>query len=192
MRGAPFAKNMTEPSIAVYCNATVRDMILGDTGREIRPEIASTVKIKTLHPFDDVTSDGMRIIALPARHTKGEECLVYYVERGGVGALFLNDTGRLDGQVYSRLKAMGASVKFAALDCTYGTGSGTSGRHMGLGDVAEQVGLIRDAGLFARDPIIYATHFSHNTDLDFDGMREKAAELGILVAYDGCTVDVNA
>lgn len=192
MRGAPFAKNMTEPRIAVYCNATVREMILADTGREIRPEIAATVDVKTLHPYDDLMSDDMRIIALPARHTKGEECLVYYVERGGAGALFLNDTGRLDGEVYSRLKAMGAKVHFAALDCTYGNGSGTSGRHMGLVDVVEQVKLIDGAGLFAQDPTVYATHFSHNNDFDFDEMSEKAAAYGILVAYDGCTTDVNA
>ena len=191
MRGGPFAKNLAADKVTVYCDATVREMFLSDTAREIRPEVAAGIDVVTLHPYDEGKGD-TRIIALPARHTKGEECLVYYVERGGAGAMFVNDTGALDSTVYEKLAAMGGRVAFASFDCTYGKGSGTSGRHMGIFDVVDQVNKMRAAKLLAPNAVLYATHFSHNSDLDYEGMKAVAAEYGINVSYDGCEVTVNA
>ncbi|MCM1368449.1 MAG: MBL fold metallo-hydrolase [Roseburia sp.] len=190
MRGAPFAHGMTRSSVNVFCNSTVRDIFIGDTSREIRPEIAESIAVNVLHPYDKATDGDMTIIALPASHTKGEECLVYYLERGGKGVLLLNDTGVLDGDVYRRLAGLGCKVNFAAMDCTYGAIRHGKGRHMGLYDVADQTEVIEKSGLFARDAIVYATHFSHNTDLDFDGMVKAAEPYGIKIAYDGCVVNV--
>lgn len=191
MRGEPFAFGLTENKVTVFCNQTVRDMFLSDTGREIRPQIAETINVEIMHPYDERIDGDMRIIALPARHTKGEECLVYYLERNGVGALLLNDTGPLGAEVYKKLKNMNATVNFAALDCTYGGGSGTSGRHMGMNDISAQIELIRAAGLFSQDPVLYATHFSHNTNLDFAGLTELASRHGVNVSFDGCEVEFN-
>lgn len=190
MRGAPFAKNLTEPRVTVFCDPTVREMFLSDTAREIRPEIAQTIDVKVLHPYDRAESDDMQIVALPARHTKGEDCLVYYIERDGVGAMFVNDTGALDFEVYERLADMKKTVHFVAFDCTYGAGRGYSGRHMGLSDVVGQKELMRRAGLFAENAVVYATHFSHNTELDYDGISSLAGEHGIMVSYDGLEVNV--
>lgn len=190
MRGGPFAKNLTEKSVTVYCNQTVKEMFLSDIAREVRPEVAENISVKVLRPFDEVNDGDMDIVALPAKHTKGEECLVYYVGRNGVGAMFINDTGPLDITVYERLKAMGKTVKFAALDCTYGNGHGTSGRHMGLDDVAGQVEFMKKTGLLAADACIYATHFSHNTDLDYEGIEALAAARGINVSYDGHEAEI--
>lgn len=190
MRGAPFAHEMTQSSVSVFCNSKVRDMFLNDTAREIRPEIAQSISVNVLHPYDEATDGDMKIIALPASHTKGEECLVYYVERGGRGALLLNDTGVLDEEVYRRLADLGLKVHFAAMDCTYGALRHGKGRHMGLYDVADQMESMGKVGLFADGAKVYATHFSHNTDLDFDGMAEAARPYGIKIAYDGCVVEV--
>ena len=85
MRGGPFAKNMTADKVEVYGNLKVCQMFKSDTAREIRPAVQEGIDLKVLHPYDEVTSGDMRIIALPASHTVGEECLVYYLERGGKG-----------------------------------------------------------------------------------------------------------
>lgn len=188
MRGGNFAHLMTEPNVTVYGNPTVCDMFLSDTAREIRPDVKAGITVKTLHPYDEVTDGDMRIIALPAKHTANEECLVYYLERGGVGALLLNDTGVLDIEVYERLKAMGASVDVAALDCTYGDMRHGPGRHMGLYDIVDQTELMNKTGLLKRGAKLIATHLSHNCKLDYKQISDLAVAHGIFVAYDGLEV----
>ncbi|MCH5164906.1 MAG: hypothetical protein J1G01_00705 [Clostridiales bacterium] len=190
MRGEPFARYLKEERITVYCNATVAEMFLSDTAREIKPEVAQNIGLEILRPFDETVSGDMRIVALPASHTKGEQCLIYYIERNGKGALLMNDTGILDISVFERLKAMNAKIDVAALDCTYGAKKHGAGRHMGLFDVQDQVELMRKVGLLAQGAKIFATHFSHNTDLDYDGMCREAERIGITVAYDGCHITV--
>ena len=85
---------------------------------------------------------------------------------------------------------MGAKANIVAMDCTYGARKHGAGRHMGLYDIVEQRELMQQAGLLAPDAQVYATHFSHNTDLDYVGIVGKAAPLGIEIAYDGCEVEL--
>lgn len=190
MRGGPFAHDMTEPDVFVYCNATVKAMFLSDTAREIRQSIADNIKINVLHPYDEIKSGDMRIIALPAAHTIGEECLVYYVERNGVGALLLNDSGVLDESVYVKLKEKNVNIRIAALDCTYGAIKHGPGRHMGLFDVAEQKSIMQKLGLIDENTEFFATHLSHNNDLSHDEISVVAERYGIKVAYDGCEIKI--
>lgn len=190
MRGGPFAKNLTADKVEVYGNTKVCEMFKGDTSREIRPAVQEGIDLKVLRPYDEVTSGDMRIIALPASHTVGEECLVYYLERGGKGVLLLNDTGVLDEQVYNWLAKTGANVKLVALDCTYGALRHGAGRHMGLYDIVDQKSVMAQAGVITDDTVVIATHLSHNTDLDYDGISALAAEYDITVAYDGMIVDI--
>lgn len=190
MRGGPFAKNMYEKSVGIYCNETVREMFMSDVSRELRPEVGEGLEVKTLHPYDTVIDGDMRIIALPASHTKGEECLVYYIERNGTGALLMNDTGPLDITVFERLKDMGSNVRVAALDCTYGAIRHGAGRHMGLYDVADQKALMLETGVADGQTKFYATHLSHNSDLSHAEISALAATMDITVAYDGCVCEI--
>ncbi len=185
MRGGPFAHGLTEERVTIYGNETVCKIFANDTDREIRPEVKQSLSVRALRPFDQVTDDDMRIIALPASHTQGEECLVYYVERNGDGVLLLNDTGPLQRAVFEKLYAMGVNVTVAVLDCTYGAIRHGAGRHMGLYDIVDQCELMRAVGLVKSDAKIIATHLSHNTDLDYDGISALAAKENIVVAFDG-------
>lgn len=190
MRGEPFARDMTEKAVSVYCNSTVLDLFVEDTSREMRTEIACGIKLNALKPYDEKIEDGLRFIALPAAHTKGEDCLVYYVERNNKGALLLNDTGVLSEDVYKKLVDMGGSVDIAALDCTYGARRHGAGRHMGLYDIADQTEIMRSVGVLKQNAKIIATHFSHNADLDYSSMQKEADRYGIIVAYDGMEITV--
>ncbi|MDE5592353.1 MAG: MBL fold metallo-hydrolase [Clostridiales bacterium] len=190
MRGGPFAKSMTADKVEVYGNSKVCQMFASDASREMRPEVEVGIDLKVLRPYDEVTSGDMRIIALPASHTVGEECLVYYLERGGKGVLLLNDTGVLDYEVYNKLAKMGANVRLVALDCTYGALRHGAGRHMGLYDIVDQKSVMAQVGVITDDTVVIATHLSHNTDLDYDGISALAAKYGITVAYDGMIVEI--
>lgn len=190
MRGAPFAHGLTEKEVTVYCDKTVCEVFKVDTSREMRPEIASAINVRVLSPYEAVQADDAAFIALPAEHTVGEDCLCYYVERGGVGALLLNDTGVLDTEVYERLAAFGKKVDIAVLDCTYGFKRHGKGRHMGLLDIVDQVELMKRAEILKKSALIVATHFSHNSELDYEGMAKAAEKYGITVAYDGLELEV--
>ncbi len=190
MRGEPFARSMTSERVKVYCNETVKKMFLSDIAREVRPNVASAIDVIALKPYERIEEDGIEIVPLPAMHTVGEDCFVYYVKRNGVGALFLNDTGILDIAVYQKLKSMGGAVDLITFDCTYGAMRHGAGRHMGLYDAVDQLELIERAGLKNDGTVVYITHFSHNVALDHDGLEAAARAYGINTAYDGCTVDI--
>ena len=192
MRGEPFARGMTENNVTVYGNPTVTAMFRADVAREIRPNVEQGITVKTVHPFDRISDGDMTIIAVPAKHTKGEECLAYYVNDGTAGALFLNDTGVLDAEVYARLKSMGARVDIVAADSTYGAARmGAGRRHMGVLDGLDQFSIMREVGLLSDAAQLFATHFSHNNDRDYYGMCEFAAPLGVTVAYDGLETEIS-
>lgn len=188
MRGNPFARELSEEKVEVFCDETVRTMFLNDTAREIRPEIAEAITVTTVKPYDVVTRDNTVITTAPAAHTVGEDCLVYCVRRGEKTVAMLNDTGVLDIEVYKRLADMGVKLDGATFDCTYGAKRHGPGRHMGLYDIVDQIELMKKAGLFNDKAFAVATHFSHNTDLDFEGMQKAAKPFGIIVAYDGMTL----
>lgn len=190
LRGGPFAHGMTEKAVTIYGNATVCEMFMSDVKRELRDDVAAGLFTRVLRPFDEITDGDIRIIAVPAVHTVGEDCLVYYVERDGVGALLMNDTGILERAVFERIKGMGVNVRVAALDSTYGSTRHGKGRHMGLYDVADQRALLLDTGLIDEDATVIATHISHNSDPGYAELCALAAPLGISVAYDGMAVEV--
>lgn len=190
MRGGPFAHALTEKYVEVICNETVREIFLNDTAREIRPEVAQDIIVTAVRPFERLTRGDMTVIPLPAAHTKGEECLVYYVERGGKGALILNDTGVLDAEIYGRLFDMGGRADVVTFDCTYGNMRHGAGRHMGLLDAADQAKVLDKKGVLKSDAKLICTHFSHNIGLDFAAMQREADKSGFAVAYDGMEVEV--
>ncbi len=189
MRGAPFAYALSSENIEVFCDDTVKDMFLSDTAREIRPEIAAAIKVTVMRPYAAEERDGTVIAAYPAAHTVGEQCLVYTVSRGGARVALLNDTGVLNKDVFAEM-AKGGRLDLAAFDCTYGAKRHGAGRHMGLYDIVDQCALMKEVGLVDGGTRLIATHFSHNTDLDFDGMAKAAQPLGIDVAYDGMAVEL--
>lgn len=191
LRGAPYAHAMTEPEVSIFCSETVCDLFAEETAREMNVEIANTVRLNIMRPYDEITDGDMRIIALPAVHIRGEDCLFYYVERGGKGALLVNDTGALDIEVYRRLADMNVDIGLVAFDCTHGYSSAGKGRHMGLFDNAEQLELMDKVGLLRPNTLKYATHFSHNSALLHEELEQKAAEFGMLVAYDGLVVNLD-
>lgn len=190
MRGEPFAYDLAEQSVKIYCNSTVRDIFAVDTAREMRESVARGIDLVTLSPYSRVTDGDVEIVALPAKHTQGEECLVYYVRRDGVGALLLNDTGVPDVDMFRWLKDNGCFVDIATFDSTYGARRrGAGGRHMGLYDVVDQIEIMHKIGLLNVGAKTIATHFSHNTDLDHAGICAVAQPYDIIVAYDGYTAE---
>lgn len=189
--GAPFAHNMSCPVINVYGNATVIEKFKAYTRDEMKPEVESSVKLHTLKPYDAVITDsGMKVTALPAKHTVGEDCLLYAMEKNGKSALIMNDTGILDDDVYDKLKAMGKRFDLVSFDCTYGGKGKGAGRHMGLPDNVSERARMKERGLVDDKTLYIATHFSHNSGMLHEDMDKLASLSGMRAAFDGMSVEI--
>lgn len=191
MHGAPYAHDMTEPNVHLYGNADVLAVFAEQTRREMHADIAPTVRLHRLSPYERTQADAYTVTALPARHTVGEDCLTYLVEKHGKRFLQLNDTGILPDDVYDRLRDMTGHIDAVSFDCTYGYyRRGEGGRHMGAPDAADERDKLAARGLVDADTQYILTHFSHNGGLSHDELCEKVRPLGFLVAYDGMKIEL--
>ncbi len=190
MRGAPFAHNMTKPIINFYGNASVIKKFKEHTRDELKPEAEKSIRLHTLKPYDVVNAGGMKVTALPARHTIGEDCLLYAIEKGGKTALVMNDTGVLDESVYEYLESRNTRFDFISFDCTYGGGGGEVRRHMGLVDNISERERMKAHSLVKDGTVYVITHFSHNSGLLHEELSALAEKNGMIAAFDGMELNI--
>lgn len=190
LHGEPYAHDMHAPVVTIYGNKSVRKRFKKATAEEITAEIAASVPFKTVRPFDAFTAANYRITALPARHTKGEECLFYAVQSGNKTALLFNDSGILEDDVYARMQEIGLRFDLVAFDCTYGHCQKGKRRHMGALDADGEREKMKAHGLVHEHTKYVLTHFSHNGILPYEVLVEKEKPLGFIVAYDGMTIEL--
>lgn len=190
MHSAPYAYNMVEPIINIYCNPTVYDLYMQKTKGNLRPEGEQSVLLNVIHAGDTIKLNNAVCYAFPAIHTIGEECLLYLIQRGGKSALILNDTGILPEAFYVAVKKRVDKLDFVSFDCTYGNALHGSGRHMGLLDIVNQIKIMNNYNLIDSNTKLYATHFSHNTQFDFETIAAQVKAQGLTASYDGLTVSV--
>ncbi|MDE7395059.1 MAG: hypothetical protein K2M95_02920 [Clostridiales bacterium] len=191
LHGAPYAHDMVKPVVRIYGNEHVRQRFETALKAEISPAIAATVPFNTLHAFDTLTTEsGYTITALPAKHTKGEECLIYAVTKGSKTALLFNDSGILDEATYEKAAKAGLKFDLVAFDCTYGHRQKGEGRHMGALDALGEREKMEKNKLVHKGTKYVLTHFSHNCELSHEELTVKEEPLGFIVAYDGMTIEL--
>ena len=191
MRCPPYAHNMTLEKVNVYGDEAVVEKFKTHTADEIKPAALESIGLNILSPYDVVdTANGMRVTALPACHTVGENCLLYAAQRDGKTALIMNDTGILDESVYRRMKDMGMKFDLVSFDCTYGAHGHGKGRHMGLPDNVGERDKMKAFGLVDDGTKYIITHFSHNNGLLHDDRAAIAEKFGMTAAYDGMEVEI--
>ena len=191
LHGEPFAHGMTEPKITVYGNSTVAETFAKATRAELKPEIAPSVPMKTVKPFEQFkTASGYNVTALPAVHTKGEDCLFYAVEHCGKTALLFNDSGILPDVTYNKMAELGLKFDLVSFDCTYGHAKHGEGRHMGALDADGERDKMKARELVHGGTKYVLTHFSHNCNLSHSELCEIEKDYGFTVAYDGMTVEI--
>lgn len=188
MRTAPYAHDMAVPTLNIFGNPTVIDRFYANNDSKNMEKITDTVRLNVIHPFDEIGRGEIEVIALPAKHTAQEECLVYCVSKNGKSALILNDTGRLSADVFLPLKKKGITLDLVSYDCTYGWMEKGEGRHMGALDAVYQRGILQEMGLLSPDSKHVLTHFSHNGALPHDEMAKIAETAGFIIAFDGMQI----
>ena len=132
----------------------------------------------------------LTVTALPAAHTKGEDCFIYLLQDGKTTFLQFNDSGILPDEVYAYLKKTDVKLDAIAFDCTYGYFEKGPGRHMGYLDCLSEKTRMEKFNLLNKGCKFILTHFSHNGGLLHDEMQDKVKDSGFIVAYDGMEIAV--
>lgn len=191
LHGEPFAHGMTQTTLTIYGNRTVNKTFKKATKPEMRKTISPSVPHKIIRPFERfVTASGYTVTALPAVHTKGEECLIYAVEKGGKTALLFNDSGILPNETYNKMKEMNLRFDLVSFDCTYGHARHGSGRHMGSLDADGERKKMQSSGLVHDGTQYILTHFSHNCEHSHNELCEIEKDNNFTVAYDGMKIEI--
>lgn len=191
LRGLPFAHKMKCKTVTVHGDETVISALEREVPKKLREGISKSVVTRVLHPYDSVTaSGGYTVTALPAMHTKGEECLIYAISDGKKTALIFNDSGILPLSTYEKVASLGLKFDLVSFDCTYGYARRGEGRHMGALDADGERKKMQKCGLLKESTKYVLTHFSHNGKLNHEKLCKKTEKLNFIVAYDGMGIEV--
>ena len=152
------------------------------------PETQSALHIGllSLAPYQAYSVGDYHITGYPANHGNDQGFLLYSIVRGDHAVFYGTDTSVLSEEVWKHLQQQRIRYDVVILDHTYGIGHESGpGDHLASKDVAAHADRFRECGLLKDNGVVYATHLSHEGNLEHDALDEYAREHGYRVAYDG-------
>jgi phosphoribosyl 1,2-cyclic phosphate phosphodiesterase len=184
MRIEPFAKLLNQKFLTIYGNEKVFMKIQNTVERRV---LEGSIKAKVLRPYEEAKVGPYHVTPLLADHAKDEQCLIYIISKGSKTILYGHDSGWFPEETWKTLKNF--RLDLVILDCTNGALPQIK-YHMGLeGDIKAKNKMLEDE-IADKDTLFVATHFSHNGGLLYEELREKLEPNGIIVAYDGMTLEL--
>ena len=157
-------------------------------------ETQSAVKLKllSLTPFEAYSIDGYHITGYPASHGNDQGFLLYSIVQGDHAVFYGTDTSVLSEEVWERLQLERIRYDVVILDHTYGIGfESRPADHLASKDVAAHADRFRECGLLKENGVVFATHLSHEGNLEHDALDEYARNRGYRVAYDGLSLKLD-
>ncbi|HBC87342.1 MAG TPA: hypothetical protein DCZ94_10335 [Lentisphaeria bacterium] len=127
------------------------------------------------------------IIPLNANHDKNQEPFIFIIGIGGKWTLVGNDTGWFPDETWEFLN--GYVFNTVVLDCTMGRKK-CRNNHMGVSEVVETFGKLKEMGCLSRKTRRIANHFSHNGGMLHSDLEKYFSKFGIVPAYDGMTLKI--
>ena len=153
---------------------------------ESETQSALKLRLLSLTPFQASTAGDYRIIGYPANHGNNQGFLLYSIAQGDQAVFYGTDTSVLSEEVWERLQQERTRYDVVILDHTYGIGFESRPEdHLASKDVAAHANRFRECGLLKDNGVVYATHLSHEGNLEHDELDEYARGHGYRVAYDG-------
>lgn len=144
-------------------------------------------------PFYRPTPVGEFLVtALEAVHAPASSPAIYLVRNAeGKNLLYAHDTGYLPEATWQYLAEHPCRLDIVSLDCTYGQSrKKNTGGHMSLAIDAEIKKRLISLGMANESTRFVVNHFSHNAPgVLYRDLVPAAAEEGMLVSYDGMTVE---
>ena len=152
------------------------------------PKTRSALKLKTLSlaPFETYRIGDYHITGYPANHGIDQGFLLYSIALGDHAVFYGTDTSVLSNKIWEHLQQERIRYDVVILDHTYGIGfDSRPADHLASKDVAAHADRFRKCGLLKDNGVVYATHLSHEGNLEHDELDEYARGHGYRVAYDG-------
>ena len=157
-------------------------------GSVFESETQSALKLKILSfaPYESYRIGDYRVTGYPANHGDDQGFLLYSIAQGDHAVFYGTDTSVLSEEVWEHLQQERIRYDTVILDHTYGIGfESRPADHLASKDVAAHADRFRECGLLKDNGVVYATHLSHEGNLEHDELDEHAMERGYRVAYDG-------
>ena len=149
-------------------------------------QAALRLKPMSLAPFEACTAGSYRVTGYPANHGVAQGYLLYAIEQGNHAVFYGTDTSVLSEEVWDHLQRQRTRYDAVILDHTYGIGfDSRPGDHLASRDVIAHADRFRESGLLKENGAVYATHLSHEGNLEHDELDEYARAHGYRVAFDG-------
>ena len=134
-------------------------------------------------------SGDVEALAIPASHAPAMGAMIYAIRRGGRTLLIANDTGNLAPESLAMLENV--KLDAAVLECTTAFRTPDACRnHMGFNTTVGFRKRLVEMGCLAPDAPVYVSHFSHNGQGLHDELQAKFAPHGMIVAYDGLSIEI--
>lgn len=173
----------------LYGNDRVREMYDECASIVYNKSMPSVVSMNEIFEYQPHKIGNYTVYPMLADHNPLEKCYIYYIVDGkGKALLYAHDTGYLRDDVWEFLKDK--KLNLVSLDCNHGKEE-SSRNHMGMdccGRVKER--LLKD-GIADEKTVFVVNHFSHNCLYkSHDEIVEAAEKYGMLVSYDGFSVEV--
>ena len=163
-------------------------------GSILDPNTQTALKMNVLCvvPYETCMVGNYRVTGIPANHGTAQGSLLYSIEQENHAVFYGTDTSVLSEQVWEHLLLFGTRYDLLVLDHTYGIGlDSRPADHLGSGDVIAHGDRFRESGLLKDNGIVYATHISHEGNLEHDELDEYAVRRGYRVAFDGLRLSLD-
>ena len=152
------------------------------------PDTQAALKMKVLSvaPYKACAVGNYRITGFSANHATDQGSLLYSIEQGNHAVFYGTDTSVLSEEVWERLLLHRTRYDLLVLDHTYGIGlDSRPADHLGSRDVIVHVDRFHESGLLKENGAVYATHISHEGNLEHDELDDYAMKHGYRAAFDG-------
>lgn len=189
--GAPLNVYATPASATKMCETIETFEKAYAEGRKIR---TSDFEVK-YHPIEvEVPFEigEYRFTPLKAHHAQGVQSVIYVIDNLSEDKhiLWAHDTGPFYTSSWEWLKNYPHVFDFVSLDCTLGRGELITAAHMDIMGCYDTKEKLREIGLLDDHTKVYLSHIGHLLHQTHDEIAAEAAELGMIPAFDGLTVEI--
>ena len=165
----------------IYGSSTVLDIV-----RERYDEWP--MELFELTAFKAVESAGYRFLPLLARHTPGEECFNFLVERDGRSLIYATDTGIWPDETFESLRSY--RIDLLVIECTNAYEPSSYDGHLDFEGLAYVLERLRIGGTLTASSRVVTTHHAASGGARHCDLVSALAPLGAEPGYDGMVLTV--
>lgn len=176
----PFTDALEMP-FPIFANPTV----IKEIARRYTNWPLELVEIRAYAPF---RSAGYDVLPVKARHTPGEECLNFLIERQGRRLVYATDTGIWPDETFEALR--GTPLDLLVIECTNTFHPSAYLGHLDLDGLGYVLGRLRANGTLISSSRIVTTHHAAVGGARHCDLRTALAPLGAEPGFDGMLIEV--